>query len=265
MANIPTEGDDSITGTGGGDTIDALGGNDVVRGGDGDDRLSGGAGDDSLYGENGDDLLIGNSGSDRMIGGWGDDTMVWNNGDGSDLMEGGHDYDTTVVNGADTAGDAFTINPNGDRVDFDRVNLVPFSLDIGSTEKLEVNGQGGDDTITAGDGLKHLIKLKLDGGAGNDEITGGDGNDWIDGGYGYDTLTGGAGYDSFVFEKGKDVITDFEHGKDTIVIEGYDWIDGYGDIKDRIEDHGDYVTVDLGHHELTVEGVSWLRAADFDL
>jgi len=200
-----------------------------------------------------------------VYGGWGDDRMVWNNGDGSDLMEGGEGYDVVEVNGSDSDGDVFEIAANGHRVAFDRVNLVPFSLDIGTTEKLEVNGQGGDDTITAGDGLKHLIKLKLDGGAGNDEITGGDGNDWIDGGYGYDTLTGGAGYDSFVFEKGKDVITDFEHGKDTIVIEGYDWIDGYGDIKDRIEDHGDYVTVDLGHHELTVEGVSWLRAADFDL
>ena len=55
-----------------------------------------------------------------MFGGWGDDVMVWNNGDGSDVMEGGHDYDTAVVNGSDTAGDEFAIAPNGDRVDFDR-------------------------------------------------------------------------------------------------------------------------------------------------
>jgi Ca2+-binding RTX toxin-like protein len=149
-------------------------------------------------------------------------------------------------------------------VAFDRVNFGQFNLDIGTTEKLKVNGLGGDDIITAGEGLKGLIKLKLDGGAGNDTITGGDGNDWIDGGAGWDVMTGGKGYDTFVFEKGKDVITDFEHGKDTIVIEGYDWIDGYRDIKGRIEDHGDYVTIDLGKHELTVEDVSSLKASDFD-
>jgi Ca2+-binding RTX toxin-like protein len=404
MANFPTEGDDIITGGAGDDTIDALGGNDVVRGGDGNDRLFGGPGEDSLYGQGGDDLLVGNTGNDKMFGGWGDDVMVWNNGDGSDLMEGGHEYDTAVVNGSNSAADEFTINPNGDRVDFDRinlvpfsldigtteklvvngqggddiitgsagldgliklkldggdgndaitggdgddkiyggsdddvlvgfrgndkkyggwgddrliwnngdgsdlmeggkgydvvevngsnsdgdeftiaanghrvdfdrVNLVPFSLDIGTTEKLEVNGQGGDDKITAGYGLKHLIKLRLDGGDGDDLIKGGDGNDRIYGGKGddylagrkgYDVLTGGEGHDTFVFDKGKDVITDFEHGKDKIVLKGYEWIDGYRDIKDRIEDHGDYATLDLGRHDLKVEDVSWLERSDFD-
>ena len=108
--------------------------------------------------------------------------MVWNNGDGSDLMEGGHDYDIAVVNGSDSDGDEFVIAPNGARVAFDRVNLVPFSLDIGTTEKLVVNGQGGDDTITGCAGLADLIKLRLDGGEGDDSITGGDGDDALYGG-----------------------------------------------------------------------------------
>ncbi len=253
-------GDDIITGSEGLDGLIKL----KLNGGDGDDTITGGDGDDALYGGNGDDLLVGFRGDDKMVGGWGDDVMVWNNGDGSDVMEGGKDYDTAVANGSDTAGDEFVIAANGDRVAFDRVNFGQFNLDIGTTEKLKVNGLGGDDIITAGEGLKHLIKLKLDGGAGNDVINGGDGDDWIDGGYGYDTLTGGKGYDTFVFEKGKDVITDFEHGKDTIVIEGYAWIDGYKDIKDRIEDHGSYVELDLGKHDLKVEDVSWLKASDFD-
>ena len=137
-----------------------------------------------------------------------------------------------------------------------------------------VNGQGGDDKITADYGLKYLIKLKLDGGYGDDVIKGGDGNDWIAGGYGddylsggkgYDVLTGGKGYDTFVFDKGKDIITDFEDGKDKIVIKGYDWIDSYGDIKDKIEDHGDYVEIDLGKHEIKCEGASedWFSWKDF--
>jgi Ca2+-binding RTX toxin-like protein len=254
-------GDDIITGSSGLDGLIKL----KLDGGEGDDTITGGDGDDSLYGGDGYDLLVGFRGDDKMFGGWGNDRMVWNNGDGSDLMEGGEGYDVAEVNGSDSDGDEFEIAPNGDRVAFDRVNLVPFSLDIGTTEKLEVNGQGGDDKITASDGLKGLIKLKLDGGAGDDVITGGDGNDWIAGGKGYDTLTGGKGYDTFVFEKGKDVITDFEDGKDKIVIEGYDWIDSYADIKDRIEDHGDYVEIDLGKHELKCEGASedWFSKEDF--
>ena len=59
---------------------------------------------------------------------------------------------------------------------------MPFSLDIGTTEKLEVNGQGGDDTITGAAGLAGLIKLRLDGGEGDDSITGGDGDDALYGG-----------------------------------------------------------------------------------
>ena len=93
-------------------------------------------------------MLVGFRGDDQMLGGAGNDRMVWNNGDGSDLMEGGDGNDTAEVNGSDTDGDSFTIAANGARVDFDRVNLVPFSLDIGTTESLEVNGHGGDDTIT---------------------------------------------------------------------------------------------------------------------
>ena len=85
--------------------------------------------------------------------------MIWNNGDGSDVMEGGAGIDTVEVNGSDTAGDEFTIAANGARVDFDRVNLGPFSLDIGTTERLEVNGLGGDDTITGASGLDGLIEL----------------------------------------------------------------------------------------------------------
>ncbi len=407
MANFPTEGDDIINGGGGDDVIDALGGNDVVHGKWGDDSLFGGAGDDQLYGDAGDDLLIGNTGADQMFGGTGDDVMVWNNGDGSDLMEGGEDYDTAVVNGADTAGDEFTIAagvggrvdfdrvnlvpfsldigtteklvvngqggddtitgseglagliklalyggdgnddifggdgadnlyggagddhlegfrgndrmiggwgndemewdngdgsdlmeggagydtadvdgsetdgdhfviaPNGDRVAFDRVNLVPFALDIGTTEKLVVKGLGGDDTIEGSDGLAGLIKLKLYGGDGNDTIVGGDGNDWLsggsgddwlDGGKGRDVMTGGEGADTFVFEKGHDTITDFEDGIDTIVIEAGRRYDSYADIEDRIEDHGGYVEIDLGRHELKIVGAeaSWFSAHDFD-
>lgn len=264
-------GDDEITGGPGLAGLIKL----VLNGDEGNDEIFGGDGDDALYGGTGNDHLEGFRGNDRMIGGWGNDVMEWDNGDGSDLMEGGEGYDTADVDGSETDGDHFVIAADGGRVAFDRVNLVPFGLDIGSTEKLVVEGLGGNDVITAGDGLKGLIKLKLyggdghdviQGGNGDDWISGGDGNDWLSGGKGYDTLVGGAGADTFVFDKGRDVIADFEDGVDTIIIHGYGWINDYADIEDRIEDHGSYVEIDLGRHELKIEGAdaSWFSASDFD-
>ena len=69
----------------------------------------------------------------------------------------------------------------------------PFSIDIGGTENLVLNANGGDDKITAGNGLAGLIQLTLDGGTGNDTITGGDGNDLLLGGDGNDLIVGGRG------------------------------------------------------------------------
>jgi Ca2+-binding RTX toxin-like protein len=179
-------------------------GNDVITGGAGDDVLYGQAGADTLLGKGGNDLSFGGSGNDVLTGGTGDDAaygeagndrMIWNPGDGSDLNEGGAGYDTVVNNGGNVA-ETYTITANGGRVRLDRLTPGPFSLDIGTTENLVLNGNGGDDTITASDGLDGLIKLTLDGGAGNDTITGGDGDDVILGGDGDDVLTGGPGYDT---------------------------------------------------------------------
>ena len=43
----------------------------------------------------------------------------------------------------------FTITANGARVRFDRVNPAPFAIDIGTSENLVLNANGGNDTITA--------------------------------------------------------------------------------------------------------------------
>ena len=72
---------------------------------------------------------------------------------------------------------------------FDPVAPAPFFLDIGTTENLGVNN-GRDYVITAGNGLANLIKLTIDGSAGNDRFiwNPGDGNDVVDGQDGTDTL-----------------------------------------------------------------------------
>src|SRR5262249_21364736 len=132
--------------------------------------------------------------------------------------EGGDGIDTVEVNGANAA-DQFTITPNGSRVRFDRTNLVPFSIDLGTTENLVVNGNDGDDTITASNGLAGLIQLTIDGGAGNDMITGGDGNDLLIGGDGNDVIEGGRGNDIMFGGAGDDVFT-WDPGDGSDVIEG---------------------------------------------
>src|SRR5262249_44096426 len=124
-----------------------------------------------LFGGAGNDVLTGGDGDDQVFGEGGNDRMIWNPGDDSDLFEGGDGNDTAEVNGGNGA-ETFTITANGTRVRFDRVSPAPFSLDIGTTENLVLNANGGDDTITAGNGLARLIKLTIDGGAGNDTITG---------------------------------------------------------------------------------------------
>src|SRR5262249_56544625 len=93
---------------------------------------------------------------------------------------------------------------NGSRVRFDRTTPAPFTLDIGTSEDLTLNANGGDDVVTAGNGLAPLISLTIDGGAGNDTLTGGDGNDRLFGGDGNDLIIGGKGDDIAVLGAGDD-------------------------------------------------------------
>src|SRR5262249_20651895 len=158
-----------------------------------------------------------------VFGQGGNDLMIWNPGDGTDLFEGGDGVDTAQVNGGNGS-ETFTITANGTRVRFDRISPAPFSLDIGTTENLVVNANGGDDTITAGNGLAGLISLTLDGGAGNDTITGGDGNDMLIGGDGNDVITGGRGNDVALLGTGDDTFV-WNPGDGSDTVEGGDGTD----------------------------------------
>ena len=74
-------------------------------------------------------------------------------------MEGGAGVDTAEVNGGNGA-EIFTATANGERVRFDRVDPAPFALDIGTTENLVVNMNGGDDTFSATGNLSSLIRSR---------------------------------------------------------------------------------------------------------
>ena len=207
----------------GNDTLSGGSGNDLLFGQNGNDIINGKAGNDMLFGGAGNDVMDGGTGDDQVFGQSGNDRMIWNPGGGNDLMEGGDGSDTAEVNGGNGA-ETFTITANGTRVRFDRTTPAPFFLDIGTTENLVVNANGGDDVITAGNGLANLIQLTLDGGDGNDTITGGDGNDTLIGGNGNDVITGGRGNDVALLGTGNDTFV-WNPGDGSDTVEGQDGFD----------------------------------------
>jgi len=202
--------------------------------------VNGGAGKDTITGSEHADRLVGGDNDDDVSGIAGYDTIVWNPGDDSDRNEGGAGDDTIEVNGGG-GGEQFTVKPGAvaGRVQFDRTGPTPpgpFTLDIGTSERLDLNMNGGDDTVTADAGLDALgFKLDMDGGAGNDSIDGGDGADLLKGGDGDDRIVpddnpvggprddarGDAGNDTIVWNGGDDDdLNEGGDGIDTIEVNG---------------------------------------------
>ncbi len=219
----------------------------ILRGGTENDALTGGSGADQLFGEAGDDVLLGKGGIDSLFGGTENDTLtggsgddqvfgeagndrtIWNPSDDTDLNEGGSETDTVEVNGGNGA-EQFTVTANGTRVRFDRISPAPFSLDIGTSESLVLNANGGDDSFSATGNLAALIQIAVDGGPGLDTLLGsngadiligGDDNDFIDGQQGNDTAFLGSGNDVFQWDPGdgSDVI-EGQAGTDTLQFNG---------------------------------------------
>jgi Ca2+-binding RTX toxin-like protein len=238
-----------------------LGGNDTITldesngalpaanffGGEGNDTLIGGAGTNKLFGQGGNDTLLGKGGIDFLFGGddndtltggdaddqvfgeSGDDRMIWDPGDDTDLNEGGDGTDTVEVNGGSGA-EVFTTTANGLRVRFDRLDPAPFSIDIGTSENLVLNANGGNDSFSATGNLAALIKVTVDGSAGNDILLGtngidlflgGDGDDFVDGQQGNDVALLGAGDDVFQWDPGDGSdIVEGQDGTDTLLFNG---------------------------------------------
>jgi Ca2+-binding RTX toxin-like protein len=207
-------------------------GDDTLAGGSGDNKLFGQAGNDALLGRGGFDMLLGGSENDTLIGGdandqsfgeSGNDRMVWNPGDDTDLNEGGEGVDTVEVNGGGGA-EQLTATQNGARVRFDRRDPAPFSIDIGTSEKLVINANGGDDHFSASVNLADLIAITVDGGAGNDTILGGSGGDLLLGGDGKDVVDGQQGNDVALLGAGDDTFQ-WDPGDGSDTLEGQDGTD----------------------------------------
>jgi len=156
--NVPTAGDDVLTGTPNDDTIDGLAGNDTIDGLAGNDTLSGSAGNDTLRGGDGDDVLLGGGGTDIIEGGAGVDTNSF----------AGIGQGVTATVAADGTGNAAYGNVNEDFTGIE--NLT---------------GSDNDDVLTATGAAANTII----GGLGDDFISGGGGADITDGGEGNDTVS----------------------------------------------------------------------------
>jgi Ca2+-binding RTX toxin-like protein len=213
-------------------------GNDTLTGGSGNDQLFGQTGNDTLLGKGGTDFLFGGSDNDTLTGGdaddqafgeSGNDRMIWNPGDDTDLNEGGADADTVEVNGGNGS-EEFTTTANGTRVRFDRLTPAPFAIDIGTSENLVLNANGGDDKFSATGNLAALIKITADGGAGKDTLLGSNGadtllggadDDFVDGQQGNDVALLGAGTDTFQWDPGDGSDTvEGQDGTDTMLFNG---------------------------------------------
>ena len=179
--------------------------------------VNGGTGKDTIFGTQKADTIDPGDLDDTVHAQDGNDTTIWNPGDDTDVMNGGDGVDTVIDVGG--GGDeTFEIKPNGERVSAARINN-PFNLDIGGTEKLTVQGNGGNDTITGAVGLADLIKLTITGGDGNDTLTGGDGNDVVAGDAGNDTVLGARGNDDMAGGDGDDLLV-WNPGEGTDKFEG---------------------------------------------
>jgi Ca2+-binding RTX toxin-like protein len=249
--------------------------NDTLAGGAGNDQLFGQAGNDMLLGSGGFDFLFGGSENDALTGGdaddqvfgqAGDDRMIWNPGDDTDLNEGGEGSDTVEVNGGGGA-EQFTATANGTRVRFDRINPAPFAIDIGTSENLVLNANGGNDSFSATGNLAALIKITVDGGAGNDTILGSNGidlllggadNDLVDGQQGNDVAFLGAGNDTFQWDPGdgSDVV-EGQDGTDTLLFNG-----SAGDERMAVSANGGRVvfTRDIGNIVMDLDDVESIVA-----
>ncbi len=289
-----SSGRDSLLGGGGSDVLVGSPNDDTLDGGAGNDSLFGSAGADRLLGGEGDDWLKGQGGShDTLDGGEGLDTLVWNVGAGSDRLvnSGGRDLvEIRGTNGVDTlvvgqSGSALTVSDGtgtarlqgafgsvwvaagaGDDV------VAVTDLDAVPPISLTVDGQAGNDWLTAAGAALGQVRLTLQGGYGNDTLDGSQGTDTLDGGGGNDSLTGGDASESLLGGDGQDTLSgqggddtaDGGAGNDSVLGgdgndsllggDGNDWLDG--------QEGNDWADGDAGDD--TLSGGAGTSTADAD-
>lgn len=207
--------------------------------------LTGGAGNDQLIaGDRGDTLTAG-AGIDKLTGGAGNDSFSFTaaNFTSADSINGGGGQNTLLLTAAGAAiTDAHFINTgNVQVIKLSGASFTASPITLGSTAassgitKVDASALAGSNGSSV-DASGFSRGLQYDGGAGADAITGsasadiistGAGNDTILAGGGADIIASGAGSDIFLFgaansaivAESQDVITDFDFGTVTTVVD----------------------------------------------
>jgi Ca2+-binding RTX toxin-like protein len=265
---IGGEGDDFIDGQQGNDVSFLGAGNDVFQWdpGDGSDTVEGEDGTDSMLfnGSAGAEIFAASANGGRVLftrnlgnivmdlddvesidlnALAGTDTLTVNDLSGTDVVEVNVDLAGTI-GGTVGDGEADTVIANATNGE-DAIDVVGAGTSLsvvglaartnvtnseGANDTLVINGLGGDDTITATTLPAGVVKLTIDGGAGDDTILGsqavdtligGDGDDFIFGDNGNDIAFMGAGDDVFQWDPGdgNDTI-EGQDGNDTMLFLG---------------------------------------------
>ena len=248
-------GSDTLVGNDGDDLLNGGSGRDLLQGENGNDQLRGGSNSDTLEGGQGDDTLDGQGGGDTLRAGSGNDVAVWQHGHGADDLDGGDGYDQVHGRGGDGA-ESFILQENGQDLVYNtdaRLQITDgtSAINVGHTFSevvmqpgegddtitlgdlthvprllVRINGEGGNDVLTAAGTDPGVVRVLFDGGDGNDTITGSQLRDTIRGGDGDDELYGGDGDDSIQGGDGDDVI-DGQDGDDLLMGEnGFDTLEG---------------------------------------
>ena len=266
--------DDTILGTNFSDElmVGEDGGDDLVKGFGGDDFFRASGGDNTLIAGNGHDELayhfswsgglpkrganVDNA-AGSAINPWGGRDEI----SGFEVFRGSQKDDVYAGNGGNetfrTLGGNDKVDGRGGR------DTIDYDFD---------NNYGGEDGIVANlvtgkviDGYGYTDTVKnieaIIGTEYADSFVGSDKGDEFTGLSGNDTFRGGQGADMFLFATGfeKDKISDFDtSGKDhdTIVLDGFEGINRYTDLKDHFEKKGSAVEITLGNGDvLILEGV----------
>lgn len=211
----------------------------------------------SFMGSSGNETVI-NRG--RMVGdvvlGAGRDTFDGREGVATAKVFGGEGNDHFVM--GTSFYDIWELKDGG----FDTLKTAYGLYMVGSVEKITLTGNRNIN-IRMANNEDHWLY----GNSANNIMGGGGGKDVIRGHGGNDEVTGGLGADTFIFSNGdgRDVITDFIHGTDTLDLRGWSGITSFADLKNNHSSFaGGSMIITVGSDRITLEDMApnELKAGD---